>query len=456
MAARGPEDTQHRVFEFVQRHGLCRPGERVLLACSGGADSAALLEILWRLSAKLRITIGVVMVDHRQCDDFRKAVRLVRQRCRRRGLPFALVTMEDAHAGLSETEMRRRRYRLLLGAARQGGFERVATGHTRDDQAETVLLRILRGTGAEGLAGIRPRRGLFMRPLLSCSHSELQKYLRRLGLRWWEDPANVSPKVPRNRIRHSVLPRLKREFNPELEQALLRLSLSAGRLWQLARWVARRVRPKLVRGRCEVQRERLMGLPPAARALVIKQMAARVHPEGAGVEQARLEEALRALSHGRERFRIMLGGGRECYGRYRAVVVARQRQRPGSFRYLLPAPGMIELPEAGCRLRLRLLQRLEPRGNERRVYFDADQIMFPLEARSLLPADRIQPWGVDGSRKVARLLMDAKIPREDRWRVPLLLSDGKILWIAGLRRSRLAPVTPATRRVLVVELLPPR
>ena len=221
-----------RVESFIRTRALCRPGDRVLVACSGGRDSTALLDILRALGPRLGIELGVAHVDHRQRPGSAAFAGPLRRRCRRWSLRFHALALDATRVppGASEARMREERFAALERTAIDQGYQRVALGHTRDDQVETVLMRILRGTGTSGLSGIPPRREeLYIRPLLACDGAELGAYLAVRRLRFVEDPSNRDRGFLRNRIRHDILPLLRVKANPAVDQALLRLSRAASR-----------------------------------------------------------------------------------------------------------------------------------------------------------------------------------------------------------------------------------
>jgi tRNA(Ile)-lysidine synthase len=447
-------DLELRVLQFIEEQRLCPAGSRVLVACSGGADSLALLEILHRLSDRLKIQLGAITIDHRQYRGFCRAVELTQRRCLRHGLPFLLRSLSDSAPGESETALRRRRYRLLEATAREEGWQFIATAHQLDDQVETALLRLLRGTGVVGLAAMAPRRGVFIRPLLCARRAEITAYLKSRRLRWWQDPANLKLRFPRNRIRHRLLPLLEREFNPAVRQAILRLVRAAARERELMDALAQRVPLQAGEGRSSVRLEELRRLHPALQAHVLRRLAALVHPEAAGLLEERVEEVLERLAAGERSFSLSLGEMRQCIVHHGLLTIGYGQPAAASFSYLIEAPGELRLEETGKRLSFNLLARGKklPAADTSLAYFDADEIRFPLLVRSLKPGDRLEPWGQTGSHKVARLLMEEKIPRADRWRVPLVLCGEKILWVAGVRRSRHAPVSERTRRLLVARL----
>jgi len=217
------------VLRTIATHGLCARGERVLVAVSGGPDSMALLHVLWEARARLGLELLVAGVDHGLRPAAKEELALVGARAAALGLPFARLSVDVAGGkrGPSwQDAARRARLAALEALAVERGAQRIALGHQADDQAETVLFRIVRGTGLPGLAGIPYRRGPFIRPLLDVRRAEVLRYLRRRSIPFVEDPSNADPRYARARIRHRLLPLLAGE-NPRVVEALVELAAAA-------------------------------------------------------------------------------------------------------------------------------------------------------------------------------------------------------------------------------------
>ncbi|HER43342.1 MAG TPA: tRNA lysidine(34) synthetase TilS, partial [Candidatus Eisenbacteria bacterium] len=219
-------DCRDRVRHWIIENGLIGRGDRITAAVSGGPDSMAMLSILHQLSAELGFSLSAAYLDHRIRKGTRREKRIVEIWCGRFGIPLvageadvpALARREKT--GLEEAA-REARYRFL------DGFEKVALGHNSDDQVETVLHHIIRGTGLRGLAGMPVMRGRYIRPVLCCTGAELKAYCRAGGIAYAIDRSNSDTAFLRNRIRHRLLPAVRRDFNPAVDEALLRLAGNA-------------------------------------------------------------------------------------------------------------------------------------------------------------------------------------------------------------------------------------
>ncbi len=435
------------VREFIKAHNLFLRGHKVLVAWSGGADSTALVEILRALSQAMNVDLLIVHVDHGQTAGSHQVLQRLRARARRLRLTFLGVTLcnTDLPPGSSEERCRQQRYRVLQSLAREHGCDRIATGHTQDDQVETVLMRMVRGTRIDGLMGIPVKREeLFIRPLLCCSRGELRSFLRSRRIRWVEDPSNQNPRFLRNQIRHSLLPTL-RTMNPEVDRALLRLSAAARRDCQVLNRMAAKVsfdyEPS---GGVVMPLSCAQRLPDAVLLRVLLRMVRQLMGPGSnlpGDHLGRLIERIRALND-QKRWSLDLPGGLDA-GQEGGLFFVRLEPSGGqraSFRIEVRGPGIIPLPDRRQRMRFKMVSSYDRgQAGPTRVFFDGDEVDFPLEIRSLLPGDRMRLWGTRGSHKVNRLLMEAKLPMNMRRLVPLLTKGKQVLWVAGIRRSSIAP-----------------
>ena len=292
-----------QIRRTIQRHDLCPPGAHVLVGVSGGSDSVALLLLLLELARTCDFTVaGVAHFNHRLRDtaardeDFCRALATACDR------PFAAASADVAAfagaEGLSiEEAARRLRYDFLERTAREAGASRIAVGHTLDDQAETVLLKLMRGAGPSGLGGVYPRRGLVIRPLIDVSRSELRAWLASRGQPWMEDESNADVSNPRNRIRHRVLPELDAAYGGSTRGAIARSAELAREDGQwLDELASGRYRQLVTVGQdcLQVDAAALLAEPPALqRRVLLHAMRARGH--GREIGQDHVELALAVL-----------------------------------------------------------------------------------------------------------------------------------------------------------------
>ena len=430
-------------------------GETVLIAVSGGADSVALLHLLLELSPGWRLRLHVLHVDHQLRAESAADADFVRDLGARLGVLVDVATVAVDRRGSLEAAARAARYAALDVCAARVGAERIAVGHTADDQAETVLMRLLQGAGVRGLAGIPPVRGRIVRPLIEMRRSALETELRRAGLAWVDDRTNRDPKFLRNRIRHELLPLLADSYNPEVAASLVRvaavaretvsaLDLAAGaELDRLAVWSDRAATLKL---------DALRALPRPVAAEVLRQGAARLGSR-APLRAWAHRGLKRVLAVPAPRRPFRLGGVTvEISGALARLATASPEPL---IERTVAVPGRTELPEIGQALEARLVGAdayAIPRETSR-VAFDADELGVPLVVRARRRGERFVAFG-GSERRLKSLLIEAKVPRWDRARVPVILAGGTIVWIGHLRRGAAGRVTARTRRVLELALVP--
>jgi tRNA(Ile)-lysidine synthase len=401
---------ERAVLGTVARRRLFERGARLLVAVSGGADSTALVAVLAALRDAGELSdVHACHVDHGlrpgsvQDGDFCASL------CASLGISLRRVAVTVPTGGSIQAAARRVRYRALRAAASACGAGHVATGHTRGDQAETVLHRLLRGSGARGLAGIPARRGNVVRPLIDRSRSEIVAYLRDRGLSWREDPTNASPRFLRNRIRHELLP-LMNALTPEIER---RLATTAGLLRDDDRALERLAAVTVGAGAKSAPVAALLGVPRAVRRRAIRRLwrAATGSRRDLGAEHV---DAVAGLLRRKPPGRVALPRGLEARVAYGLLEIATPVAAPASFGpVVIERSGSYAIPG----------QRVVEIG-----WSSADEPPWPLELRTRLPGDRFHPAHGRGSKKLKEWLIDRKVPRWLRGALVVVADRGGRVW----------------------------
>lgn len=425
---------------FFRETAPLAPDDRIVAAFSGGPDSTALLLGLSRLQIqRLQIQITAAHLDHGLDEGSAGRAAAAARIAARLGVPFVSerrAVPDLRQPGESpEAAARRVRYGFLEEVRDRLGARYVATAHHQDDQAETVLLRLLFGSGLAGLSGIRPVHGHIVRPLLEVPRAVLREEVKAAGIAWVEDPTNLDLRVPRNLVRHRVLPALE---EPSLPAPLARLAEKARRASEaLDRRLGDLLTIRSLEDGVAVDRRALLELPeellPFALA-ALHRRAGAPYPAGSAARA----ELLRQLgSAGTERLACDGGGGWrwEAAGGLLALCRPRMSVKPLRFTYTLEVPGLLEIPELGVRVGLHH-HPVEPwmfQGSPHRA-----GLALPLAAgdrvtvRNRRPGDRLHPLGAAGSRRLKEVLIDRRVPQGERDRIPLLCVGERIAWVPGI------------------------
>jgi len=455
-----------RVRQTIRDYRMLEQGHTVLVAVSGGADSMALLHMLWRLRERCGLQLCVAHLNHQMRPDAAEDARFVEAAARRLGLRCIgatrdVPTYQRRHKLSPEDAARRLRYAFLRATAAQLGAERIAVGHTADDQAETVLFRLLRGSGLRGLGGIPAVRGPIVRPLIHVSRADVMGYVRAHRLRFREDPSNQQRHYARNRIRLDLLPALQQCYNPRLVQALCRtaqlLADDEAALHTAARQHFLAARLPTSPGAVAMRVAGLTVLPVALQRRLFREALAEMTGDLRGVTATHTEALLALLRPGAGNRRVTLPQGVVVERRYDAVLI--HRQAPRAVVYVdaaLPVPGECRVEALGVVITSDLLPRHAaagpfPGGDV--TWLDADSVGPDVRVRTRRAGDRLQPLGSAYAKKLKAFLIDAKVPRALRDRLPLVVTGRGIAWVAGVRPAEWAKVTPATRAVLRLQVI---
>lgn len=469
--ARG-DPLERQVLSFIREYGLVSGGEKVLVAVSGGPDSLGLLHILRNLRSELGIDLHVAHLDHSLRGEESKAdAAFVAEMAAAWDIP-ATVEQRDVSGwklqrGISLEEAAREvRYRFLNEVARNAGATRVALGHNRDDQVETILLHYLRGTGIAGLRGLRPAApmpygarddGIYViRPLLSISRSRIEGYCREHELQPRADSSNAQTGFLRNRVRMELIP-LLRQYNPEIDAVLLRLAELAGEDADFIDAQASTAFSQTVTHEgcltC-LDSGRLRGLPLALQRRVFRIALQDIYGTLRDVEVRHIEALVKLLFSATGRS-VQLPDGVTATNERGRMVMCGQNGVACPWpvlhsSYHLNVPGETCIP--GWKIVARVMDENFFREDD--IFcasFDLEKVGQSLIVRGRQPGDRFHPLGMAHSRKLQDFLVDAAVSRSWRDSVPVVCSPTQIIWVVGWRIDDRVKVTADTRRILRVE-----
>lgn len=456
-------DFLKKVRDTISEYGMIRAGDKVLVAVSGGPDSMALLRSLDLLKGELGITLHIAHLDHRfRGKESAEDARFVAETARKLGIPITLERIDVPkfveESGLSEEEGARRvRYEFLDRTADAVGASRIALGHNADDQAETVLMRLIRGGGMRGLSGIPPvRSNRFIRPLIRITRRQIEEFLRELGQDYRIDSSNLKPIYTRNRIRLELIPMLSR-YNPNISAVLARtgeiLAAEDELLSQIADDELNRRLIERTKGHVRLSIEGFDELHMAIRRRIIRRAIEMAKGDLLNVDLTHIDSVLRMISGERPNAEVDLPGVRMERRYSELIATTLPRKDTPSYRYTLDLPGEVEIPEAGLRIVAEVTdERPQSMGERDTAVLDLDRLSTPLIVRNRRPGDRFVPLGMKGSRKVKDFFIDEKVPPELRDRTPILLSGDEIVWVAGYRIDDRFKVEDKTRRFAVIRV----
>lgn len=451
-----------RVEALLRRHDMVRPGDQVVVAVSGGADSVALLACLRDLAPRWSLRLRVAHLNHGLRSEAEADARFVAALASAWELPLELERAEvggyaKSHHLSIEAAAREVRYAFLRRTAERWRVRTVAVGHTADDQVETLLLRLVRGGHP---AAMWPRRSiggmLLIRPLLDLWRRELRAELLRRGLPWREDPSNQDLRHLRNRLRHDLIPAVA-GYMPGVQKSLKEtaetLAADDQTLEALADTAGAIVLSPVLDG-VAVHRVRLLQEPEAVRRRLFRRAVGMAGGNIRRLGFVHIEEGLRLAAEG------LRGARRSLPGVVLEVrsddllllpVAAPGRPAPA---YVVPEEGRVDAPAFGLLVESEVTPAGEADLFDGAAYLDAERVRGPLTLRAWLEGDRFRPLGMKGKKKVGDFLTDEKVPHLWRSRIPVLeTADGAIVWIVGWRVAEEARVTPETRRVLRLRAL---
>jgi tRNA(Ile)-lysidine synthase len=443
-----------------------RRGASMLIGLSGGADSVALTCAILELRERLRLRIAAAHLNHRiRGVESDRDEAFVRAMCARLGVELIVERAEGLDASISSANFEERarevRRDFLGRVADRVGAGYVALGHHRDDQAETVLMRLMRGAGAAGMAAMAEHGpGRLIRPMLSISRAEIRGYLDARATAFVEDSTNSSRDILRNRIRAELLPMLEREYAPGLGGRLVEVAAEMRSLDELVAAIAARELDAMRRRGGALEVSGFSGLNPAVQPVAIRLFLSERMGSLRRISRAHIEAMRQLILEGGSSDSIDLPGGWRAereYNFFQLIEAGADRKGSGAgagFSVAIAADGITVVEAAGFKFEASTIAAGDasmPDGLSVAM-FDAAKIADgPLVARNFMKGDRMHPMGMRGTRKVHDVFVDRKLPRARRERFPVVTVGGEIAWLPGLARADCALVTKATETVLRVE-----
>jgi len=477
------------VRDAIQRQGFLRAGERVGVAVSGGADSVALLLLLAELRKQLGIVLSVAHFNHKlRGKDSASDERFAAKLAEKYGLVFHAGRADIAAKAKSdkanlEDTARRARYEFFARLVEDGRVNKVAVAHTADDQAETVLAHILRGTGLAGLGGIHPMVGHVVRPLLGVRRSELRAYLRSKKQTWREDATNRDTTRMRARIRKKLLPILEKQFQAAVVEHLVMLAELAREDEAFLDAVASERMQTCVEkgpGQAKISIGDLLARKKkdfntedtentegteknfAIGGRIVRRIVGELKPREGQLNAAHVRSILELAESGENGKSLSLPGGVEVRREHDSLIfcagdaIAKaNRRKPLEFERAINLEGIkaeVSVPELGCVFRFRVIDWPAKRGDtiEKGFVLDRDALQSPLVLRNWRPGDKLRPCGHRSAHKLKRLLNEKRVSRWEREGWPVLTSGGALAWARGFPAAAEFAASEKTRSGVVI------
>jgi tRNA(Ile)-lysidine synthase len=450
----------NQVKKTIEKSRLLKKGDKVLIAYSGGADSTALITLLLDLRQEYELELALAHLNHllrrRAMEDEQFVVGVARKH----NLPLYL-RRENVRAyakkhGLNIEEAgRKRRYDFLKKTAARIDAAKIATGHTMTDQAETVLMRLLRGSGLRGLGGISPVvDGLIIRPLIELEHQEIEAFLRAKRLAYRKDESNLDRRYLRNRVRLELIPYLKKNFEPSVVRQLSRLAeIIRGEDEFLESAAQAEMHKVLIRKKEKLYLDAnaLPSFPPALARRCVRDFLTQVKGDLRRISFRNVESVLRL----KEQKELHLPG-KLILGRERGYIFLKEKtQNPISYEYSWDGKKAPNIKELGLRFAGRKISKAGIHSllfdDDRRAYLDWSKLRFPLTIRSRRQGDLYRPLGAPGRKKLKEIMRAKGIPLGQRQRHPVFLSGRTIVWVLGLPVAEEFKIDADTREIFIIE-----
>lgn len=461
-----------RTHRFIIQHQMIQPKETVLVGVSGGVDSLALLYALHTLRHQLGCQLHIAHLDHGFREDSEADATYVVEHADRLGIPISRdrtdvpQLMRDQKLS-AEAAARYARYQFYESVSERNGATKIALGHHRGDQAETVLMNLLRGAGTPGLKGILPVRSRkFIRPLLDFSRKEIETFVAQLGFKPRRDTTNYQHNHLRNRVRLELIPTLERAYNSNIQNTLNQtanlLQTESDYLETLTHEAFRACRTEscapdtVVLDRCLFQTHHL-----ALRRRILRLAIAEVFGAVRDLYFNHFESMLNLIDGEASNTILNLPHGGTFRRTYNRILIQKSTEELAPFEYEVAVPGRTILPLLDAELMATVVESPTNDGTtgsfpdgKFQAAFDLDRLQPPLKLRQRRDGDRFQPFGMQGTKKLKNLLIDAKVPRQERGQVPVLMNRNEVIWVVGHRTSELAKIRTETKRRLYLSYSP--
>lgn len=488
----GPANRTHKfnfkklipnIFQTIKHYEMIQKGDAVLIGVSGGPDSMALLHALLYLAEAMDLRLGVAHLNHclRQASSDADE-QFVASAAKKLTVPVFVekkdIVIKSKKTGLGLEEAgREARYHFFNQVCEKHRFDKIAVGHHGEDNAEQVLLNLVRGSGPAGMGGIPPVRKNIIRPLIRTPRSEILNYLNENKIEYVVDPSNADDRFLRNKIRHHLMPLLHKTYNPKISETLNRLSAIVR---SEEAWINALITPLFETVMVSADDRQMIlsvsGLRQfhaAARRRILRKAIETIKKDLRRITCLHIEAMMRLISTNPAKARLDLPGRIRILKRTDQLIIVKESKnlrmarppeecaRPVVFEYSI-SRAVIESGESVYiheidrhisfyKTDRRRIQTLTGQENHT-AFFDWDTLAFPIMVRNFRPGDRFSPMGMTGTQKLKKFFTNNKIKHPDRLTLPIFVSNDKIIWVGGIRMAEGFKITPRTQTVLRIQI----
>lgn len=451
----------------IEKYSMLERGDRVVAGVSGGPDSMALLAALRQLEGHYNLRVLVAHLNHGlRGREAERDARFVQAMAEEWGFPFEMETVDvpsfKKRAALSSQEAARViRYQFLEEVRQRCNGSKIALGHTADDQAETLMIWLLRGAGLKGLGGMPAvRGGVVIRPLIETTREEIVTFLRARKIPSVEDSSNQNPDYLRNKLRYHLFPLLKEGYNPRIINTLAQtasiLGLDNEYLDSKAKEMLENIVVSCKSTGAVIDSRGLMALPQAMQLRCLRSVLEKVKGNLKGISAAHLSAVLTIVASDKPCRAVHMPEGIIVEKCYQHLKLTRRQVVPLPFNYSFATlPDLVRIEEIGRKMHFRIIEGNDHAGitpNTLVACLDEGKVAMPLTIRNVQAGDRFQPLGMQGEKKIKDFFIDEKVPPGERKRIPLVVCKGVVAWVGGMRIDHRLRVTKKTRRMLTIAL----
>lgn len=458
---------KERVLKTIREYKLIEKNDNILVGVSGGPDSMCLLHVLVEIQDAIPFNIFVAHVNHgvrgKDADEDEEFVRLT---CEKMNIPFYSEKVDmngyaRKHKMSSEEAGRKLRYDFFNEVLFEIGGGKIAVAHNKNDQAETLIMRIIRGTGIDGLKGMKFLNGNIIRPLLNVTRKEIEEYISKNNIEVRIDKTNLEPKYLRNRIRLEIIPYIEREYNPNFLDGLSRLSRTANLDCNFLDKYSSNIYKKIVKTESKnsiiLNRNDFLKEHKSIKQRIIKLCLMKVADDINGITEKNISDTMVLFDKGDTGKSIDLSNGLIAKTSYGEIIIQKRENKEfRSFSYKMRENGVNYVPECKCYFEMKVAPIEKVKLNFKNMYiksFDYDKIYGELIIRNRISGDKFKPYGMNGTKKLKDYFIDEKIPKNLRESIPIIADEKNILWIVGYRTNEEYKITSNTKKVLVIKCI---